>query len=369
MRRGTLLAASFVTLAGLAAAQQFNQPGASMVFNGFNGPPWPIAQNLPRGLTATVALAGSPSSVFIVGGAAGVAPAGLPYAGGLVDLDLASLAIVFNGLQNAVYSIGPAGTFVATFLVAGNTPLGLQRAFQMIVADPLVATGVSLSAATLLTVVPGLTVLPLTMSDNSTSYVDLTPYGFGLQFYGQSYTGVWVNSNGTLSFGAGSVDQVAQTSSFLIDMPRIAGFWTDLDPGIGGTITFTIDQTTPIAFVKCDFTNVAEFLIGTPHTFSMQVFAPPVGDVILTQGLFNIQSLISTVVGISPGQNQSAHPERDLSSLNVLPGAVGTALENFHELFPTPPTQHTFDLAGKTISFYASNLGMPNASYTCFTYP
>jgi len=59
----------------------------------------------------------------------------------------------------------------------------------------------------------------------------LVPFGsgFSFPFYGVDYDGVYVNTNGGLTFGAGSPNyDIAATD---VDSPGIAVFWGDLDAG------------------------------------------------------------------------------------------------------------------------------------------
>ncbi|MEO7328452.1 MAG: C1 family peptidase, partial [Minicystis sp.] len=82
----------------------------------------------------------------------------------------------------------------------------------------------------------------LTLGDDDTTKV---PLGFSFPFYGKTYSDVYVNSDGNLTFGAGAGETAKRDEAhFLSGPPRIAALYGDLDPGKGGTVTtFQKDPT------------------------------------------------------------------------------------------------------------------------------
>jgi len=95
---------------------------------------------------------------------------------------------------------------------------------------------------------------PVAMGDNT--FVEV-PIGFGFKFYGTSavtptlYNSVFVNSNGFLSFGAGSTD-ISPDPLPDPTLPNnlIAVAWDDLKPGVGGTVHVE-------SFGQCPYNPVA----------------------------------------------------------------------------------------------------------------
>jgi len=93
---------------------------------------------------------------------------------------------------------------------------------------------------------------PLPLGDDD--FVDLAlPFTF--KVCGQAFDGVFVNSNGSLSFSKGDSDFSESVSEFLAGPPRIAALWRDFNPEAGGEISF--DQTSSSFTVH--FRDVPEF--------------------------------------------------------------------------------------------------------------
>ncbi|HBZ45453.1 MAG TPA: hypothetical protein DEO85_15675 [Maritimibacter sp.] len=89
--------------------------------------------------------------------------------------------------------------------------------------------------------------------DDGSVAVDLTPiYGAGgVDFFGTSYTELYINSNGNISFGSPntayqSYDLAAETT------PTIAPFWGDVNLNSGGEIYWDVDATTGTVTITWD---------------------------------------------------------------------------------------------------------------------
>ncbi|MHC1748232.1 MAG: hypothetical protein AB9856_07570 [Cellulosilyticaceae bacterium] len=99
------------------------------------------------------------------------------------------------------------------------------------------------------------TKLPLT--DDSYQYVDFSPE-FKFCFYDKSYHGVYINSNGNITFNEGD-ETYFQTFEGFIDSPnpRIAAFWTDLYPEFtterGGVYFNALENVAVITWVDIPF--------------------------------------------------------------------------------------------------------------------
>jgi hypothetical protein len=107
---------------------------------------------------------------------------------------------------------------------------------------------------------------PLPAGDDTST--ELFP-DFKFEFCGQRYDSVFVNSNGSLSFGTGSLDFSESIADMLTGPPRIAGLWDDLDASAApGSVTFSETSRS----LTVSFTNVPEFDVPGGNTFSITLF-------------------------------------------------------------------------------------------------
>ncbi len=177
------------------------------------------------------------------------------------------------------------------------------------------------------TLPPGL----LLLGDDDTAEVSLD---FAFPFQGGSYTSVWVNSNGNLTFGEGDTDFSESIAELEAAPPRIAPLWDDLNPSAGGFITALGDGSS----FTVSFTDISEFPAGNSNTFSVTLY--PSGEIDIAYG--NVDA-VDGIVGVSAGDG-SIGTAVDLSSGGPF-SATGTTYEQF--LFGS----NEFDLSGLSISF------------------
>ena len=109
--------------------------------------------------------------------------------------------------------------------------------------------------------------VPLVLGDDT--FTEVFP-PFRMQICGQAFDSLFINSNGSLTFGAGSTAFGESAAGMLTGPTRIAGLWDDLNPAAGGTVTYS-DSSSSLTVA---FTNVPEFSVGGANTFSIRVFSP-----------------------------------------------------------------------------------------------
>jgi len=161
--------------------------------------------------------------------------------------------------------------------------------------------------------------------------------GFGFPFQGSTWTSMFINSNGSITFGGGDTDYTESVYDLLNDRPRVAGLWDDLRPPSGGQITVQQDATS----ATVNFVDIPEYYSTGANNFSITLYAT--GDVMIEYG-----SVTATdgMVGVSPGLGASDPGETDLSAAGTL-SASGTTYELF------TGSSDPFDLSGQTLLFVA----------------
>lgn len=106
----------------------------------------------------------------------------------------------------------------------------------------------------------------LTLSDDNYTQFTLTG-GASVMLYGQSYSTVYVGSNGYVTFTAGdSAREESYADHF--DLPRISALFDDLNPSAGGTVSYK--QLADRAVVT--FLNVPQYNTSDANTFQIEMF-------------------------------------------------------------------------------------------------
>ena len=170
----------------------------------------------------------------------------------------------------------------------------------------------------------------MSLGDDDTIEV---PLGFSFPFQGDSYSSVFVNSNGNLTFGSGDTDFSESVSEFLAGQPRIAPVWIDLSPNQGGQVTVEFDAGSATVV----FNGVPQFLAGDDNTFMATMRADgsytiEYGNVDATEGL----------AGTTEGSGAADPGETDLTAGGPF-NKAGTTYENF--------SGGDNDLTGATLEF------------------
>jgi hypothetical protein len=106
---------------------------------------------------------------------------------------------------------------------------------------------------------------PLQLDEDS--FVQLfLPFKF--KFCGQEYDNVYVNANGNLTFGAPSQSYVPNPREHLSGPPRIAPFWADFSPNLGGVVSF--DETANT--LRVSWSEVPEYRRFGANSFTVTLY-------------------------------------------------------------------------------------------------
>lgn len=104
--------------------------------------------------------------------------------------------------------------------------------------------------------------------DDGSVFVDITSVfgGSGINYFGTDYTGLYINSNGLLTFGS---EETAYSPQGLAnyDKPAIVPFWTDVDVSKGGDIIWDLDPSAGTFTVT--WLNVAPYSGSGTNSFQV----------------------------------------------------------------------------------------------------
>jgi hypothetical protein len=141
-------------------------------------------------------------------------------------------------------------------------------------------------------------------------------------FQGQVRNSVFVNSNGSLSFGNGDTSVDATVPAFLAGPPRISPLWTDLDPtgSLGNQGLVVVDANARPAAVH--FVSVSEFFSSNPNYFTAEL--GDFGKVTLKWGP---TARGEALVGTTQGAGAADPGPTNLSRFGLRPN--GTTYESF----------------------------------------
>ena len=163
---------------------------------------------------------------------------------------------------------------------------------------------------------------PENIGDDGTREVSL---GFPFPFFGEGYTSVFINSDGSLTFQQGDMSHSARTLARVLSgpPPRITPYFADLDPSVGGQLTYL---SLDIRFVVTwsSVPDYAEFGVEPRETVQVELF--PNGLIRFSYHGINGRE---AVVGVSPGNFSGTPALVDLSEAAGQAASAGAVAENF----------------------------------------
>ncbi len=113
----------------------------------------------------------------------------------------------------------------------------------------------------------------LALTDDDSENVN---YGFNFEFFGETYTDLFVGSNGFITFTAGSTDfsneDLSNGSDTLDDLPAAAVFWDDWNPADTDSdgVYWQVDGSAGSQTLTVQWNNLVRFLGGPGEEVTFQ---------------------------------------------------------------------------------------------------
>ncbi len=292
------------------AAWMNNQPNSTHRLNGLENNPFsgPIQASANGGQTATYTMSSAltnPAWDLAVSTLPGIANGFVTGNGQIINVNLTDPSLFF---LNSGFQPSLLGAMPITFpLIA--PPVTLTLTTQMAVLDATHPDGTSLSAACRLDIVPCTPGnIPITLGDDANQVVNFGTPNFcdlnTVSFAGTAYTRLFVNSNGSVTFLSGDDDFTPTIGDHNnTNRPRLAAYWTDLNPGVGGTIAATSNGA---GVLTVSFSAIPTY--GNPALVASAncVFDTVAGSCAITAYSPALTSTQETLVGFNPGGSATA---------------------------------------------------------------
>jgi hypothetical protein len=168
------------------------------------------------------------------------------------------------------------------------------------------------------------------------------PLPFAFPLYGNTYTQVFANNNGNLTFNFADGDYTESVSEFINRQPRIAAFWDDLIPDFGDTASgMYVNDQLPGRLVITWLRQLEYFQIPGPNTVQVILFS----DGHFQIGYQGVQSL-DAVVGVSPGGFTDIGPQTRAVDFSANPLLTTSAGDAIYEQFEVPAPRGDTDPSG-----------------------
>jgi hypothetical protein len=311
--------------ATVLAAQQPNSVEASLRVNGIDGGSYPIRAVVPVGQTVNATFGGASGQPFLVVTGSLLQPGFSIGSPGLVDLAVPTLNVVADGFNPVTALDGmaniPSGSNTRVLQPFAATSQ-MDFAMQALMADPTSPSGLRLTAATRLRALQGNATRLVFASDDDTILYALT--GGPISVAGNAQTQIWINSNGSVSFGAGDPSGDPTDAAMLAGPERLALNWRDLDPTAGGEV-WVFEEA---GVVTVEYQGVPKYGAAEPAAvLSGYVRFQPSGDVEME--IFG-GCVGEAIVGYSSGQMTSGDDPTDLTArVPVSMAGASAAYEHF----------------------------------------
>jgi len=144
-------------------------------------------------------------------------------------------------------------------------------------------------------------------SDDSTTNVNL---GFTFPFNGSTYSNVWINSNGMLSFSSSNRAYSNKSLPYTYEAQSIYPYWDDLNPRDGGSITYGSIGTGSNQHFVISWNAVPHYYSGGNYSFQIVLYEN--GDIRFRYDSSSSVSGSSATIGVQ--ENTSNYDQHSYNS-------------------------------------------------------
>lgn len=148
---------------------------------------------------------------------------------------------------------------------------------------------------------------PTTIALGDEDFESGIPIGFNFEYFDDTYSEIFISSNGFIGFGAGSTSYDVQHLPSMSNPDNIIALaWSDLDPTAGGSISYEMQGIAPERKFIVNYKNV--FHYSSDATISGQIILYENGNIIdivntalesdggvVTQGIENVNGTVAYV--------------------------------------------------------------------------
>lgn len=318
------------------AQWQTNSAAALLTIDGVAGgafAPAVVTRCVNEGAMVTIDTVnvGAPFDIVTTAGIASMVPA---TGGGMTFSPSAILNLDPTLPFSSQFGLTFMNNFPGTVSIPLPTGVTEDRYAQMVVVQPAVPNGLTFSAAVQLTVTNAGSLASVPGPQGDDVFVQVMPSAqplcgpASIPFAGTSYTDLFIDSNGTVSFGAGVADASPTVAEFMSGPPRLAGLWTDLAPNEAGTVEVRVLYGAVI--VSFDEVAVAGSGGAIRHSVDL-VFDTGAGSAAIYGFSPDAAHSIDTLVGLSPGGGATDPGSMMFSSLVGLGPQTGSTTDMVYE--------------------------------------
>jgi uncharacterized protein (TIGR03437 family) len=147
---------------------------------------------------------------------------------------------------------------------------------------------------------------------------------FEFSYFGARYRKVFLNSDGNLSFDAGDGSTRERSLGRLLSgLPRIGGFFTDLDPSRAGSV-HVLAQADRLVVTWLAVPEYVDFGVGARNTFQIRLLADGTIEI-----AYEDTDSLEAIVGVAPGRLAGGTNVVSFSTLTTPSTLNGAVAERF----------------------------------------